>query len=588
MLAPPSPASPHHLNQHLETHAPWYSPSGVRMPPPPPRTPMSTGHLLTPPDAITGHASMSMAMPPSIISPASRRMPPTRSTQSHTVALRHGLYPPALDSPGLPMPSHEPSPSAFSSTNASMSSMNNIWICDYCNSAAFGSYEEACAHEEVCKARITNSRPDRTLPLNRMVSVENDARFETKTAPKPPQPSSSSSSVSDPPGMALQVPPSPTWSRGVVSLAVEPIDKEWLSELNCFIRKHCVEAFSAGYDDVAKTSKRGRIAIDQVGIRCKFCSSSSCSSTSENYHEINRASRGVAAVSYPTSLAGIYESVKRWQRVHFPTCPAVPNEIRQKITQLQSESVWVPTTRQYWSDSARILGMVDTAEGIRFDRQPGQVQPSPAGTKEEPAGDGPGVQSMANHHVPSLMTAKTADRQGSSNDQSSRSENSTNSSSSSSSTREQTTANSPPRTDQDGSFVCFPTDKDLVPPYVFFLMRQVQVCHFTEADRFVARSKGPVGFTGFQCRHCNGHAGLGKYFPLTSKALSTNSTSQNIHAHVLKCRKCPPAVKEELALLKSEKAKSPRLVPGWRKTFFEIVWKRLHGDRNGDKPPPRK
>jgi hypothetical protein len=132
---------------------------------------------------------------------------------------------------------------------------------------------------------------------------------------------------------------------------------------------------------------------------------------------------------------------------------------------------------------------------------------------------------------------------------------------------------------QVGGYICFPGDKEMVPPYVYFLMRQVEPCYFTEADRFVARSKGPVGFAGFQCRHCVGHAGLGKYFPVNSKALSTNSTSQNIHAHLLKCRKTPQHLKEELLFLKSEKVKSPRLVPGWRKTFFEQVWERLHGDK---------
>ena len=121
-----------------------------------------------------------------------------------------------------------------------------------------------------------------------------------------------------------------------------------------------------------------------------------------------------------------------------------------------------------------------------------------------------------------------------------------------------------------------PSDVDMIPPYVYSLMRQVEPCLFTEADRFVARSKGPVGYPGFQCRHCNGHAGLGKYFPVSSKSFSTNSTSQNIHAHMLKCRKCPEAVKEQLIQLKIEKSRAARLEPGWRKVFFDKVWHRLH------------
>ncbi|VEU38954.1 unnamed protein product [Pseudo-nitzschia multistriata] len=127
-----------------------------------------------------------------------------------------------------------------------------------------------------------------------------------------------------------------------------------------------------------------------------------------------------------------------------------------------------------------------------------------------------------------------------------------------------------------GGYIVYPNDVEMIPPYVHFLMRQVEPCLFTEADRFVARSKGPVGYPGFQCRHCHGHAGLGKYFPVSSKSLSTNSTSQNIHAHMLKCRKCPDNVKEQLVQLKIEKSRAARLEPGWRKVFFDKVWKRLH------------
>ncbi len=132
-----------------------------------------------------------------------------------------------------------------------------------------------------------------------------------------------------------------------------------------------------------------------------------------------------------------------------------------------------------------------------------------------------------------------------------------------------------------GGYIVYSNDMEMIPPYVHFLMRQVEPCLFTEADRFVARSKGPVGYPGFQCRHCHGHAGLGKYFPVSSKSLSTNSTSQNIHAHMLKCRKCPEPVKDQLVQLKIEKSRAARLEPGWRKVFFDKVWQRLHGGEAG-------
>lgn len=308
---------------------------------------------------------------------------------------------------------------------------------------------------------------------------------------------------------------------GSISLSVPESDAEWLSEVNCFVRRHCVEAFSATEEDVLSTSKRGRITLHQVGIRCLYCK-----------HKPLKE-RAVAAVSYPTSVAGIYESVKRWVRVHKDNCD-IPEDVKSKLADLHNQNEWIPTTRQYWTDSARALGMVDSEEGIRFSRD----------LKSFCAGAGTNTNTGIKYETSSVAIAmKTKDG----------------------------------HSLADGDYIVHQDDMRIVPAYVYFLMRQVESCHFSEVDRFVARSKGPVGYPGFQCRHCSGHAGLGKYFPVSAKTLSTNSTSQNIHAHLLKCRKCPDHIKEKLVALKAEKSRSPRLEPGWRKIFFDKIWNRLHG-----------
>lgn len=367
------------------------------------------------------------------------------------------------------------------------------WICDYCNSESFTSYKAACDHEEFCCKKAPY------LPI--------DKRDE---APKPP--------------------PSPSqWFSGSIPLAIPNSDAEWLSQSNSYIRLYCVEAFSATSHDVAQVSKRGRIYKDQVGIRCTFCA-----------HRSN--DRAVAAVSFPTSTAGIYESVKRWQRLHLMQCADVPIHHKKTLDDLQTDNSWIPTTRQYWSDAAKALGMIDTVDGIRFSRSP-----------SIPTNWTPSDDIITNADVDT--TTSTVQNQ--------------------SSTDPNTITL--PSDDTNSNYICLPTDQEIIPPYVYFLLRQVERCNFSESDRFVARSKGPVGFAGFQCKHCSGHAGLGKYFPLSCQSLGTNSTSQNIHAHLLKCRKVSVTIKTELLSLKEEKRRSPRLVPGWRKTFFELVWKRLHG-----------
>jgi hypothetical protein len=402
----------------------------------------------------------------------------------------------------------------------SMPPPSDKWICDFCNVAAFDTYQEACIHEVSCRVRC--SIPQRRAP-EWNPSIAN---------PRPMYPQSHSTVHSAP----LAAPTGPVhsesrvWYQGTTSLAIPDSDRDWLSGLNCFIRERCVEAFSATEDDVSKTSKRGRITPHQVGIRCRFCS-----------HRPKEEMQ-VVAISYPVSVAGIYESVKRWQKVHLDACEDVPQDVKTKLEELGSTNAWIPTTRQYWADSARSMGMVDTQDGIRF-----STDPKTAPVCFDP--DFQGCIESTNCEPTQTSISKTKSRSGGKEGPSL----------------------------ADGDNIVHPEDMAMVPPYVYFLMRQVERTHFTEADRFVARSKGPVGYPGFQCRHCHGHAGLGKYFPVSSKSLSTNSTSQNIHSHLLKCRKVAPYVKEQLITLKEEKSKAPRLEPGWRRVFFEKIWSRLHG-----------
>jgi hypothetical protein len=426
----------------------------------------------------------------------------------------------------------------------------NQWICDFCNVASFSSYDEACAHEQACKTRKHMPPGAGFTPYGMHQSPYHYPTGSPHTNHMLVSRSSSGeedySQVETGPVAAAD---SDTWHSGSMSLAMGESDSEWLSELNCYIRRHCVEAFSATEEDASRSSKRGRVAVNQVGIRCRFCAATDCTE------------KGIAAVSFPSSIAGIYESVKRWQRVHVDVCEAIPEDVRSKIESLSSSSVWVPTTRQYWSDSARAMGLVNTTEGIRFGVDPSEITSKLA--KEEvlrlpslfhpQKGPAPATDSM-HAKMAGLAYAALGAKETTTSAEGVEKE-----------------ASSP-----SSGHIVFPEDMEMIPTYVYFLMRQVEPCRFTEADRFVARSKGPVGYPGFQCRHCQGHAGLGKYFPVSAKSLSTNSTSQNIHAHILKCRKTPGAVKDRLLQLKIEKGRSPRLEPGWRKVFFDKVWARLH------------
>lgn len=324
------------------------------------------------------------------------------------------------------------------------------WICDYCNVAAFDSYQEACAHEEVCRTQYHHHRQPQhhghwpVMPHS-MVAFPGQRHHREPQRSSPPgvpqrRPSPAPSSTMGPPPPVPVPSGSRTWFDGSTSLAIPSSDSEWLSPMNCFIRDECVEAFSATEDDVATVSKRGRITTQQVGIRCRFCKHRPRDETLS------------AATSYPVSLAGIYESVKRWQKVHMEACKDVPPDTRAKLQELASNNSWVPTTRQYWADSARALGMVDTQDGIRFGTDPLDAQARQAFV--EKLHESSGKTDKSDHDEKMQKDGTLA----------------------------------------DGESIVYLEDMEMVPPYVYFLMRQVEATHFTESDRFVARSKGPVGY----------------------------------------------------------------------------------------------
>jgi len=324
--------------------------------------------------------------------------------------------------------------------------------------------------------------------------------------------------------------PIPEWTdnngtrfySGSVTLAISE-DEESLSPLHCFMRKYCVEAFSASAEDVS-TPRYGKshgrnIVVGQVGIQCVHCK-----------HR-PYARRQERSVCFPSSIKNIYHSIETWQRRHSTVCQDIPAWAKRTMLDLMGQSrSGAGGRRQYWETSARRLGMEDTSMGIRFNRTPGSVAPleavvSPAEAPEE--------------HPPSRA-------------------------------------------------LVFPDDKKLVTDYLFMLLEQMETCYFSEQDRVGGRSKVkncPTGYPGLQCKHCAGKAGFGRYFPVSIQALTSANSDRNIFNHIVKCRRCPDQIKQELQLYLSQQkhAKNRR---GLRKVFFQRVWQRMHGSPASPPPPP--
>lgn len=137
------------------------------------------------------------------------------------------------------------------------------------------------------------------------------------------------------------------WEGGAISLHT-PEDDDVLSPLHCFMRRYCVEAFSATEEDVA-TPRYGKshsfkVTVGQVGIRCLHC----------KHLPIDK--RAERAVCYPSSLKNIYHSIETWQRRHSSACKQITPWVRKSITGLMLKSrTRAGGRRQYWEDSARYV-----------------------------------------------------------------------------------------------------------------------------------------------------------------------------------------------------------------------------------------
>jgi len=341
------------------------------------------------------------------------------------------------------------------------------------------------------------------------VSDENSASMEDTSSV-----GNSSSRAQSPAGMMNM--DDAKWYSGSISLSL-PEDDDVLSPLHCFMRKYCVEAFSASPEDVA-TPRYGKshgfkVEVGQVGIRCLYCK------------DLPVGKRPERAVCYPSSLRNIYHSIETWQRRHSLVCTHISPWVRKSIVELmESSKTRAGGRRQYWEDSAKRLGMVDTPRGVRFIRPPGD---------------------MGGEAEPEVATHEQKD---------------------------------------GGEAVVREEDKDLVTDYLFLLMEQMQSCFFTEEDRTGGRSKIkniPLKFPGYECRHCHGRAGFGRYFPSSVAALSLANSDRNVFNHLQKCRRCPPQIKKELLRLSKEQSQSKNR-RGLRKLFFSRIWERMHGKGSQD------
>lgn len=274
------------------------------------------------------------------------------------------------------------------------------WACDYCNLATFVSYEEACAHEDVCARHYHDRYGGRPHPSRGPVpqydqpppahhggmgalyhasqEVPPQSRHQQMWGRGPPMPhlppEHHQAHYPPPhhPHHDYQTPPrypaygyggrdshprqpyQPSQKRMLLAM---PTDADSLSDRQCYVRSEMVEIFAATGKDVSARHSKGaqKLVEGQVGIRCVHCS------------HLRPRDRAERAVCYPSSISRIYQTVADMQRFHFEQCREIPQETRKIYKSLKTtrpRGVGSPQT--YWVQSAKLLNLVDTEGGIRF------------------------------------------------------------------------------------------------------------------------------------------------------------------------------------------------------------------------------
>ena len=377
-------------------------------------------------------------------------------------------------------------------------------------------------------------------------------------------------------------------------LLYSPEDHHWLSDQLCFVRK-LIEIFEATEEDVTARSRRGGmkkpIQIGRVGLRCIYCSS------------VPARQRAKGAVSYPNSIRIVHQAVRNFQRYHLMQCPNMPQKVKDEYEGLKTTRCHSGNASlQYWVTSCHALGMFDTDpdNGIHLRQPPPREalelqflthKPMPrlessASTSVEVGGrEGQSNAASASYGSPMEASASpptSASREIAAGDGSDRKDSEFNATTDCcglliSGTKEDSAATKGGRSSHQGIVA----GNLQATPYMNLILAQQRPTKYQPADSLGKRRPRPSGFSGMECKHCSSPsrvASPGRYFPLTPTVLANNNNPGGcVYVHLMKCGRCPQAVKSSLQELAERHAKDGEILErGWRRKLFIALWDRLH------------
>ncbi len=143
-------------------------------------------------------------------------------------------------------------------------------------------------------------------------------------------------------------------------------DRGKLNDNQIFLRRQ-IEIFKASNEDIL-TLTRGKnkpIVLQQVGIRCRFCS------------QVPVGKRRKGSTYFPSNLMGLYQAAQNLSVEHLQSglCPELPPDVKERFLCIASgiKSVASCAGKKYWAEAGRMLGLIDTEDGIRFAEDVGEA-----------------------------------------------------------------------------------------------------------------------------------------------------------------------------------------------------------------------
>lgn len=93
----------------------------------------------------------------------------------------------------------------------------------------------------------------------------------------------------------------------------------------------------------------------QVGIRCRHCTG------------LESWERARGAVYYSATLDGLYQAAQNMAKNHLcKHCKLIPSNTKAQLLELRDSKQRAAGGKTYWADSARVLGVQETQNGLRF------------------------------------------------------------------------------------------------------------------------------------------------------------------------------------------------------------------------------